>query len=187
MRPTGSSPRSSSRIRSPRSPGSRSPVPTARPPRPRCVDAPAQHGGHPGARGGQLSDRPPSRRPSKPREARCWSPRSRRSSWRCTDTFHPRVAVLLNITPDHLDWHGSLRRLRRRQGPGLREPRGRRHGGDRRRRRGIATVRASCWRPAASTWCGSACSSTMRQAAQRVRRRARAGDPRRPRPSGARR
>lgn len=25
-----------------------------------------------------------------------------------TDAFRPRVAVLLNITPDHLDWHGSL-------------------------------------------------------------------------------
>ncbi|MEI7814281.1 MAG: UDP-N-acetylmuramoyl-L-alanine--D-glutamate ligase [Coriobacteriia bacterium] len=24
------------------------------------------------------------------------------------EAFHPRIAVLLNITPDHLDWHGSL-------------------------------------------------------------------------------
>ena len=24
------------------------------------------------------------------------------------DTFHPRVAVMLNIAPDHLDWHGSF-------------------------------------------------------------------------------
>jgi UDP-N-acetylmuramoylalanine--D-glutamate ligase len=27
-----------------------------------------------------------------------------------TERFHPRVAVLLNITPDHLDWHGSVER-----------------------------------------------------------------------------
>lgn len=25
-----------------------------------------------------------------------------------TDRFRPRVSVLLNITPDHLDWHGSM-------------------------------------------------------------------------------
>ena len=25
-----------------------------------------------------------------------------------TERFHPRVSVLLNLTPDHIDWHGSL-------------------------------------------------------------------------------
>jgi len=27
-----------------------------------------------------------------------------------TTDFHPRVAVLLNITPDHIDWHGTMER-----------------------------------------------------------------------------
>lgn len=30
--------------------------------------------------------------------------------------FHPRVAVLLNITPDHIDWHGSLKAYRADKG-----------------------------------------------------------------------
>lgn len=41
-----------------------------------------------------------------------------------TETFHPRVAVILNITPDHLDWHGTFAayveakaRIFARQGP----------------------------------------------------------------------
>ena len=28
----------------------------------------------------------------------------------CSETFHPRVAVVLAITPDHLDWHGTYER-----------------------------------------------------------------------------
>ena len=28
----------------------------------------------------------------------------------CSETFHPRVAVVLAIAPDHLDWHGSYER-----------------------------------------------------------------------------
>ena len=42
-----------------------------------------------------------------------------------TAGFHPRVAVLLNVTPDHVDWHGSIEayasdklRVFANQGPG---------------------------------------------------------------------
>ncbi len=42
-----------------------------------------------------------------------------------TERFHPRVSVLLNVTPDHIDWHGSLEAYARdkarvfaNQGPG---------------------------------------------------------------------
>ena len=44
---------------------------------------------------------------------------------RFVETFHPRVSVLLNLAPDHLDWHGSelayvdaKRRIVQAQGPG---------------------------------------------------------------------
>lgn len=43
---------------------------------------------------------------------------------RLTESFHPSVAVLLNVAPDHLDWHGSFpaylaakARIHRNQGP----------------------------------------------------------------------
>jgi UDP-N-acetylmuramoylalanine--D-glutamate ligase len=44
---------------------------------------------------------------------------------RFTDSFRPRVSILLNLAPDHLDWHGSFERYRdakarifANQGPG---------------------------------------------------------------------
>ncbi|MGZ8629651.1 MAG: UDP-N-acetylmuramoyl-L-alanine--D-glutamate ligase [Actinomycetota bacterium] len=44
---------------------------------------------------------------------------------RLQESFHPRVSVLLNLAPDHLDWHGSFEayaeakaRIFARQGPG---------------------------------------------------------------------
>jgi UDP-N-acetylmuramoylalanine--D-glutamate ligase len=44
---------------------------------------------------------------------------------RFTEAFHPRAAVLLNVAPDHLDWHGDFAayqeakaRIHRNQGPG---------------------------------------------------------------------
>src|SRR5205823_3633771 len=43
---------------------------------------------------------------------------------RFTETFHPKVSVLVNVAPDHLDWHGSFAayveakaRVYARQGP----------------------------------------------------------------------
>src|SRR5262249_14563573 len=42
----------------------------------------------------------------------------------CSETFHPRVAVVLAIAPDHLDWHGTYEhyvaakaRITEHQGP----------------------------------------------------------------------
>ncbi len=56
--------------------------------------------------------------------------------------FHPQLAIWLNLSPDHLDRHPSLRRLRRGQGAGLPEPDGRGLGGRERGRRDRAPGRA---------------------------------------------
>ena len=47
------------------------------------------------------------------------------------ETLRPRIAVLLNLEPDHLDRHGSFEAYARREAADLREP-------GRRRRRGRA-------------------------------------------------
>ena len=39
------------------------------------------------------------------------------------DTFHPKIAVMLNLTPDHLDRHGKLRELCRGEGADVRAAR----------------------------------------------------------------
>ncbi len=41
---------------------------------------------------------------------------------RFTERFRPEVAVLLNVAPDHLDWHGSLHAVCRGQGAHIRQP-----------------------------------------------------------------
>ena len=59
------------------------------------------------------------------------------SSFQLEDTFAfaPEAAVILNLAPDHLDRHPTLRGLRRRQAEDLRQP------GQRRRRRRAAGPR----------------------------------------------
>ena len=51
------------------------------------------------------------------------------SSSRATDTFHPWIAVLLNLSPDHLDRHATFEEYARGQGADLREPDAGRLGG----------------------------------------------------------
>ena len=56
------------------------------------------------------------------RPGRC--SRFRAFSWRQLSKFRPQIAVMLNITPDHLDRHQTFAKLRQRQSAHLREPAG---------------------------------------------------------------
>ena len=82
------------------------------------------------------------------------------------DGFEPDAATVLNVTQDHLDWHGTHGRLRRRQGAHLRraarvmvinrdDPRVERHGAA---AAGRPTRRARPRRRSRSrdAWCASA-------------------------------
>jgi len=65
---------------------------------------------------GRRECRPGVDRRRRRRRRRASSPRCRRSSSHCSETFHPHVAIVLAISPDHLDWHGELRAVRGGEG-----------------------------------------------------------------------
>ena len=86
------------------------------------------------------------------RDACSW-PRSPRSSCALTRRrSSPRVAVLLNITPDHVDWHGSLEAYAADKAKVFANMGAGRHGRHRRRRSGLGAVRGRASRRAG---CGS--------------------------------
>ena len=64
-----------------------------------------------------------------------------------THSMSAQAAAVLNVAPDHLDWHGVARRVRRRQGPHLRA----RAGGVRLQPGRPAHRGRSCARPTSST------------------------------------
>ena len=84
------------------------------------------------------------------RTTRSWW-RRRRSSSRIQTSFHPTVSVLLNLAPDHLDWHGSFEAYAAAKATDLRAAgrrrRARRQPRRRGRRRDVAprAVPASAW------------------------------------------
>ncbi len=98
------------------------------------------------------------------------------------EAFRATVGVLLNVTPDHLDRHGSLDGLHGRQAPALREPDGR----GRRRRPARVPGRAGCRAPRrvrarrrAPRRAAPAGDAQPRERRRRDRRRARRGHSRR--------
>ncbi len=60
-----------------------------------------------------------------------------------TESFHAHIGAALNVTPDHLDRHYTLRKLRRGEGPSVRESARERFRGAESRRRDYARLRES--------------------------------------------
>ena len=105
-RPRSSASRSSPGARAP-SAGSRSRAPTARRPRPRSRRTSCSEGGLTAESVGNIGLPPIEAIAGRPADG--WFV-AELSSFQLATTrlFHPRVAVLLNVTPDHLEWHHTM-------------------------------------------------------------------------------
>ena len=96
-----------------------------------------------------------------------------------TEQFAPEVAVLLNISPDHLDRHGELRGLRGGQAADLRPSGRRRRRGHARRRWSLSPVarRSGCASARAPGGAASGSTASSAGAASRCCRRPRSALP----------
>ena len=155
--------------------GSRSPAPTARPRPCGCSTSILRAAGLRAVARRQRRA-PRARGRAAPRAATTCSPSSCRAS-SCTGphSLAPQAAAVLNVAPDHVDWHGSLDGVRRGQGPGLRAHRGRL----RLQRRRPAHRAAGARTPTSSRAAARSASPSARRRRRHARRgRRRAGRPR---------
>ena len=137
-------------------------------------------------RRGRRQHRPAAHVARRPVDDACGScASSRPSSSRTSTRSRPRVAVLTNLEPDHLDRHGSFESLRRDEARGVRQGAGRRRASCRavpQPSPADAAHRVRGGRPAARRAYGSAASTTVRTRRPRPQPPARRRRRRRDRP-----